>query len=517
MFTISLARDVLRVEPGNAVTLSVSVRNDGSAADRYEVEVEGLDAEWTAIPVASFTLAPGEEKPQKILLRPPRSAESKAGSYPFIVKIRSFETGDASEAQAVLEVESFSLVSLDIEPKRESAGFLGKEAPYSVTAVNLGNTEHTLQLFADDPEDECTYQFAQERISLAPGQQRQVGLIVQPAHMPVVGSSRLFGFTVSARGVENPNVSANVQAQLERKSAISIGVLIAAFLLLAIGFALYATRPLPPRIQSFAADRAEALVGDTVTLSWSSSNATKVTIEGSDNTKVEGLNPSGTIQVQLKADTTYYAWAWNENKRSENFLQVDIKASVPPVVPMPEITQFSVSPAKAGVGAVVTVNYKVNNATSIMLQPLNATLPANLNVYRFTPQQEGKFELTLVATNSSGQAVQKTSTLTVEVPSEAKVESFRAMMLGQPLGAQEIDPGTQVTLEWATTGGTRAEIDPPSPDFDFARNTLVVAPTKTTVYVLTVFDAKNRPAAAKLTVKVKAGAASPGGNPGGNG
>src|SRR5436189_2692860 len=104
MFSLTLSKDHLRVEPGSAATLAVSVRNTGQTADRYEIAVNGLDSDWLAIPVPAFNLAPGEERSEKILIKPPRAAESKAGAYPFAVKVRSLESGEGTEAPAILEV-----------------------------------------------------------------------------------------------------------------------------------------------------------------------------------------------------------------------------------------------------------------------------------------------------------------------------------------------------------------------------------------------------------------------------
>lgn len=518
MFNLSLSKDQLRVEPGSSVTLTVSVKNQGETADRFEIEVAGIDAEWLAIPVPAFTLAPNEEKPYKILLKPPRAAESKSGSYPFVVSVRSLESGAALESQAVLEIEPFQLTSLEIEPRRGSANYFGKHAPFAVTAINLGNVDQNLQLFADDPEDGCTYQFAQERVQLSPGQQKQIMLTVQPTHFPVVGTPRLFGFGVSARGVENPHIVSSAQAQIERKALLSPAVLVVLLALVLIGSIFYITRPTLPTMNNFSASVKEVPPGGQIVLNWESSNAKRVEIvpgEGMPLATMSNLQPRGQTTINVPEDIlspvsiTFRAYAYNEMGKSEA-IEETVMIKKPNESPLPQIEEFSANPRRVNLGDTVTVTYRVSAAERIQLQPMGADLPTNLNSYSFTPQGEGKIDLTLVATNADGKAARQSFSITVEVPSKAKIIAFRAMVMGAPLGTKEIEAGTPVTIEWQATGGVRAEVQPGGSTVDPNSGMLEVKPDKTTEYTLVVVDMDGKTTTQKIKVKVKAPVAEPG-------
>src|SRR5256885_1805032 len=106
-FTIRLSQDLTAVEAGATVPLSIEVVNKGEAEDRYEMQVEGIDPEWTASPEPVFTVGPGETHSQKVFFKPPRSSESIAGNYPFVVRVRSLNSGDARTAQGVLQIKAF--------------------------------------------------------------------------------------------------------------------------------------------------------------------------------------------------------------------------------------------------------------------------------------------------------------------------------------------------------------------------------------------------------------------------
>lgn len=501
---IALSKDQLRVEPGNAATINVTVRNSGSSADRFELEVHGLDSEWVAVPSPSFTLAPGEERQQKLLIKPPRTAESKAGTYPFLIRARSLETGKYEEVQGVLEIEPFHLISLEIEPRRAHASISRKQANFNVTAINLGNADETLQFFADDPEDECTYQFAQERIPLAPGQQKQVTLQVQPKHLPVVGAPRLYGFSVSARGIENPHVVASIQGQIERRPLVTLTMLAMLIIILVAVGVWYALRPTYPRMESFAADSVQVPKGENVRLTWTASPDTKsVRIEGNGKVLFAHLPHKGEVFVPINETTTFTATAINDLGESRVPMTVTVTAIELPPPQLPEIEEFALSPTKVVLGNSVVVRYKVKNATKVLLQPLGIELPVNLEDYSFTPSQTGKLEFTLVAMNREGKATRKTATIIIEPKSQAKIFSFRALFEGEPVGDKLLEPGSRIVLEWHQTGAERLEITPDVGEVQEERGSVEVLVDKTTEFTLTAIDSEGISVSKKITVKVK--------------
>ncbi|MFN8140660.1 MAG: hypothetical protein U0R49_12770 [Fimbriimonadales bacterium] len=506
MLSVAVAKDQVAVEPGNAVTLNFNTHNEGESAGRFEIEVDGLDPEWVALPTAAFTLGPGEERTHKVLLKPPRSSESKAGSYPFVLRCRSLDSGEGADVQAVLEVEPFSLISLEISPKRGTAKYIGKEEQFAVTAINLGNVDQNLQLFADDPEDACTYQFSSDRVMLSPGGQKALDLKVHPSSFPIVGAPRLYGFGVSARGVENPHVSANVQAQVERRSLITPSVLLLWLVILILAAGWWAMRPKPPKMNSFSTDSTVVYFGQTISLKWTAEGAdTTVLIESDKNDSFPNLDKSGSLDVQINTPVTYFAYAVSRTGAKSDPLIVKINPQQPPSVPMPKVENFSVDKRNVKLGEAITIEYSASNAERIVLQPTGEALPLNMNSYKLAMTQPGSHEFSIIAYNKINQAAQsKSITITVSEPSEASVISFQALLAGQPLGDQEVDQGTLVSLEWQVSGASRVEISGLGELPELEKGTVDVSPQKTTSYTLTVKDSKGRASSSKVTIKVKA-------------
>jgi hypothetical protein len=503
MFTLSLSQDQLRVEPGSAVTLTLTVRNNGETQDQLEVTAQGIDADWVAIPVPLIALAPGETRDEKLHIKPPRAADSRSGAYPFIVSVRSLQNGDAVEAQAVLNLLPINLVSLQVEPKRASAGYFRREAPFIVTAVNLGNTDQNLQLFADDPMDACTYSLEPERISLAPGQQREIELLAQPRSLPLVGSSQLYGATVTARNVEDPKVAATAQAQVERKALLTPALLLMFIAIVGLASVWFAMRPRPAMVDTFDVDPVEVFVDENVRLSWQSSNARSVTIETADGVLMEGLPPDGSKTFKVTKTTSFFAYAVNEMGKSKQPKEVTVVAKIVPTPPAAQILEFDVEPKTIKVGGAATIKYRVANASKVTLQPLGVDLAVSgQDSYSFIAENPGKMTLMITAYNAQNQAVEKSVTLNVIDESQARILVFKALLNGAPLGQVEVEPATPIQIEWQVTNAARVEVSPPI-GISSDRGTLeLLAPETTTTYTLTAVDNKGLRVTEKITIKV---------------
>ena len=251
-FTIRLSQDLTTVEAGATVPLTIEIVNKGGEIDRLEMQVEGLDPEWTASPEPVFTIGPGETHSQKAFFKPPRASESLAGNYPFVVKVRSLNSGDSRTAQGVLQIKAFQHLSMELSPKKGHSTPMHQSFAYTLTLMNLGNSEHTLQLSGADPEEECAYEFPSDQITIGPGQQREIVVSVHAASAGYFSPGKLFGFVISARSIESPSTVASAQGQLERRPLLSPGAILTAVVLLAAFFLWFAVRPKPPTISASA-------------------------------------------------------------------------------------------------------------------------------------------------------------------------------------------------------------------------------------------------------------------------
>ena len=277
-----LVSEMVQVEPGSSVPVTIEVINKSEAPDQFELVVEGTDSEWLAIPVPSFSVGPNEAFTERFFFKPQRESTSQANNYPFVVKVRSLETGETRTAQGVLEVREFAHLTVDVQPRRAKLSPMTKEVDLEVIVMNLGNSDQTVQLFASDTDDMFAYEFAQEQISLAPGTQKSVMMTATSTKSSLLANSRLQGYNVTARSVNNPAVAASSQGQLEQKALVTPGAFILFLSVLILAASWIAFIPKAPQIDNLTASKQKAMVGEEVVISWQTSHATSVELKVGD-------------------------------------------------------------------------------------------------------------------------------------------------------------------------------------------------------------------------------------------
>ncbi|HZH99193.1 MAG TPA: hypothetical protein VEX38_09500 [Fimbriimonadaceae bacterium] len=501
-FSVRLNSDSVLVEPGINTPLSIEVANRRETEDRFDVQVEGLDPDWTAIPVPIFSVGAGEVQTEKVFFKPPRASESIAGNYPFVVRVRSLETGEARTAQGILQIKPYHHLSMEILPKKGLVSPLSHQNEFTVTLVNLGNSEHTMQLFGSDPEDACTYEFGQEQIPLGPGQQKEVVVTPMPHSSRPFANSRLHGFTISARSVEVPSLVASAQAQLEQRPLLSVGALLAMLVLALVLTGLWVTRPKPPVVDSLTLDRSQALVGDHVTATWRTTNASKVQVRVNGVTIVTAGDPDGSIQFPADQSGTVEVIALRDSRSSKPEV-VTLEVRKPPVAPDPQITQFDISPREVPLGQSFMMRYKLANVVKATLAPTGQVLDPKLDSLQIRPDSSGDVNYYIVAENASGKTV-KSKTIRVRTVNVADV---RVVVFRAEPGTIDLTVTTDATVRiiWQLTNAARAELYEGSTRLDVASTVgEITRPIfQTTTYTLRGYDAEGMTVEKKLTVTVK--------------
>ncbi len=486
---IRLGQEEVQVEPGGSAQLVAIIRNEGDQPDEVAIEVEGIATEWCAIPIPSFRVEPGQEVQERILIRPPRSAESRAGTYPLIVRARSLENGASGVAQASLTIRPYSMLALELSPRRGVATPLfQKRVAYELNVSNYGNSEQTVQLQASDPEDELVFELERERLPLAPGETQPVMLYAQPRRLPLLANPALYSFTVTARSVEDHMRSTSAQAHLERRGLINPTVLVFLALLIALAGIWYYTRPLPVEIEEFTAEPTQIVAGEKSLLRWSVRNADSLRIEPN----VGNLEPNQrSVEVQPTNTTTYRLIARNRYGEVTREAVVIVQNAPPP--PPPQITQFIADPPQIRLGESVYLRWKVENATELILSPPGQKLDPLTPGFEHRPSRTTEY--ILVARNAEGKTHEAKVRVEVIDPSLAQIVQFTV----QP---ERIQAGEIATLRWEVENAVRAEIDNGIGRVEVPKGEFSVTPTQTTVYTLTAYDQQGRPARAKVTLTV---------------
>lgn len=452
-FTLRIESDLIPVEAGSNTPLAIEVTNHSETTDQYELEVEGLDPEWTAVPMPSFSVEPGESQTVRIFFKPERSSENLAGNYPFAIKIRSLETGATRTEQGTLQIKPYNHLSMEVSPKKGVFSPISRNNHFTACVVNLGNSELDLQVFGSDPEDSLVYEFDQAQVTLGPGQQRDIQVTVTPRQRRPFAGPRLHGFTISSRATDRPNVVAAGQAQLEQRPILSPGLLATIILSLLLLVAWWNMLPKPPVVDSFAINKNHATPGEELTLSWQTSNAKSVKIMFGNTVILEAGKPNGELLVRPSTSGDYKLVAKRDNRvSSESVVSVTVRA--PEKSPEPEIISFSISKPNVEPGEQFFVNYEVKNAAVVFLAPTGEALePSQKSILVTAPDVPNTYDYHLTARNASGDVVEsKSIRVTVSYAPKGSIVTFKA----EPEIVDEVDSKTTIT--WDTRNAVKVTL-----------------------------------------------------------
>ncbi len=481
MIEVALSASEIPIEPGGRAQLTITVTNQQEHDDHVFLEIEGIDVEWYALPVPSFNVAAGVAHSAQILFKIARSSESRSETYPFLVRAKSMESGLSGVAQATLVVKGFSSLQVELNPKRAVSSYFNRMASVEVTVSNLGNHDETLDIYGSDPEDAFTYEFEPERVTVKPGHSEKIPVLIEPKTRPFIGSTRLYGYNITCRSVQDSFVSGTAHGQLERRPLFTVvTTAVALFILLAAGLALY-LRPRPVVIRSFSVAPAQITAGDPVTITWDVLNANEGVYIQPEN--VRRSDAMGSVKVSPDRTTTYTLLAKGGGKEQQS-RPVTVEVLQRPPSPKPRVDEFSVKPAKIHQGETVTLSWKVEGANLIVLNPLG--LEKDPNLYQSqtnTPDTTTTYILS--AKNAVGVVVKKSVTVTVVPPTQslAEIVSFKAK-------PDKIVNGASATLSWRVDNAASVEITNVVGSTLKPRDSVKVSPISTTTYTLTARDNK---------------------------
>ena len=451
---LSVSTDSVTVEPGQAAPLAILVENDSTTEDTVEIGILGLDGEWVIIPVSQIELRPNDKQEVKVFFKPPRSSESSAGSFPFVVKVRSLTNSDQRTSGGMLTIKPFHSLSVELNPRRGVITSTKQNNVFTATVMNMGNSEHDVQLSADDPEEACTYDFDDEQVTLRPGQQMDVDFAVTPKKKSPLGSSRLVGFIVTARSTSVKGVASTVQGQLEIRPFFTPMKLVFATLVMILLGIFWLTQPKPATIRLEILGPKKVYQGTKVTVRWVAENSNAVKILASGEVVQENAAPEGSVEVEARLLGTLkiQGVAFRDQRESEP-ATAEVEVVLAPVVPDPEILVFKPSSLEVRKGEKVTLEYSFNAAvTKAILAPNQIELDLNLNTIVVEPSVVGDNEFTIVVENAQKKIQKKSLRIKMVDSSLASITRFEA----DPVTGDEGNYAT--VIHWVTLNADRVEL-----------------------------------------------------------
>ncbi len=238
-----------------------------------------------------------------------------------------------------------------------------------------------------------------------------------------------------------------------------------------------------PQIERFTADPRTVQPGESTTLSWSTLNATRVTIAPD-----VGEQPAaGSVTLSPMVTTTYVLTAAGDVGSVSQEVTVVVASGNQPF-----IRTFEASAQAVAVGDPVTLRWEVVNAESVTINPGVGSGPP-LGTAEVRPMQTTAYTLTAVGPGGMASA---SVTVTVDEGGEPRI-------LVLEVAPTTIAPGGMAALSWETDNATGVLIEPGIGP-QSAKDTVMVSPSMTTTYRLTALGTAGAEAHAEVTLTVAA-------------
>jgi hypothetical protein len=261
-------------------------------------------------------------------------------------------------------------------------------------------------------------------------------------------------YTITAVGSDGKSVTATVQ--------VTVGTVTA-------------------QIVRFTASPSSIPTGGQATLSWSTNNATAVSISPTVGT----VSANGSTTVSPASTTTYTISATGaDGKTVTSTVQITVGAITA------QIVRFTANPSSIPAGGQTTLSWSISNASTVTIAPGIGSVAANGSV-AVSPTSTTTY--TISATGTDG----KTVTSTVQVT----VGAVTAQILRFSASPSTIALGTQSTLSWTTSNATTVSISPTVGTVT-ANGSTTVSPATTTSYTISATGADGTTVTAVATVTV---------------
>ena len=229
--------------------------------------------------------------------------------------------------------------------------------------------------------------------------------------------------------------------------------------------------PTVPSCDTFTASPSSVKVGQSATLNWTTSNASRVAI----NNGIGNVGPNGAITVTPQNTITYTLSVFDGNNQLKDSCPVTVTVSDNPA---PSCDMFTATPSTIVRGGSATLSWETSNANTVLLNNgIGAVAVDGSRVV--SPTTNTTYTLTVIG----AQDTQVDCSVTVKVSDDPVpvCKSFTASPSNLGVG------GGKVTLAWDVEAATDVSIAPTVGAVGLSGSTEVNV-TQSTTYVLTAKD-----------------------------
>ncbi|PPK68474.1 hypothetical protein CLV40_105197 [Actinokineospora auranticolor] len=241
----------MTVVPGSEATTTLTVRNDTDIVEAYTFEPVGPCAAWATVEPERLSLYPGTAERVTVRLRPPRTADVRAGENPLGIRVLPVEHPElVTVPETTVVVEPFGSLDAGLRPTRRRTW---RSARYQVELANRGNSPTTVTLTPADTGDDPRVRVTPTTVDLRPQDEGAATLRVRTRGIVWFGKSTTYPVRVTATTAEGE--SRELTGELVRMALLPRWLL--ALLALLVALLLLWFTLVRPAVRSSAREAAE--------------------------------------------------------------------------------------------------------------------------------------------------------------------------------------------------------------------------------------------------------------------
>jgi hypothetical protein len=202
-FAVHLSTTEFTVAPGQRLPIPVLIYNKSTEDQNLTLSLRGIPSTWISVPSPLAHLAPGEQREMMLTVQPPAFPEGRAGRHALVIHVAS----QSAPAEAVEETCTLTVAALEVPGRihvllaaTEFSAVPGSSTAIPLVLLNQGLDTDTFALSVAGIPSAWVYA-PTAVVSLAPGQQQQVSLSIQPPASDQARAGRHpFRILVSSQG-----------------------------------------------------------------------------------------------------------------------------------------------------------------------------------------------------------------------------------------------------------------------------------------------------------------------------
>ena len=274
---------------GESTSIPIMIINQGAMEDFFTLTVEGIPSSWlpSGAPPLSSRLKPREQKELVLVLKPPRSPQSRAGRHTLLLRVSgALDPTQNAEARLSITMAPFRQFRALLEPERVQEG-----EPVRVSVGNLGNMPESFTVLFQSTEDKVTFEPGSvQEVRVNPGEAQVSEVRPRPTQPRLIGGASTYPYRVQVRATEKE--TQNLSGEVIGYGLLPTWILPVIFLV-CLGFACIASyliynNWIPANQNARASETAQAMIVQII-----SATQTAMASQGQGTTPALGLDTDG--------------------------------------------------------------------------------------------------------------------------------------------------------------------------------------------------------------------------------